>query len=319
MSPNPKKKSERTSPAKKQRFVKARPAGRAAKPAVHKTRTAAGSRRLKPGSAILAAFPRAPLVEGSYPGDLEKLDALVRAQGLSGLNEETASIHLPLEAPVLTALALQLEELGRLRILSFRPLYLVAKEAVDFLGGKLVPYIEAFHRTHPKEPGVPFDRLADRFDAPRTMLKLALKSLVHAGLLREDESAFAAASFKKQLPPREEKALEKLEELCFGGDFRPLTLREIHEQYAIALPKLEAMLAELIERRRVIGGKEGFYLHARWLDDLVTRLRALKKKEMTIAEFKTLTGLSRKFAIPLLELLDSMGVTRRRGSVRDIL
>jgi Elongation factor SelB, winged helix len=38
-----------------------------------------------------------------------------------------------------------------------------------------------------------------------------------------------------------------------------------------------------------------------------------------VAEFKALTSLSRKYAIPLLELLDQMGVTRRRGAVREIL
>ena len=270
---------------------------------------------------VPAAVPLPPLppIAGAYPGDLEKLDALVRAQGLRGLKEETASIHLPLDGSVLTALAQQLEEIGRVRILSFRPLFLVAKEAVDFLGGKLVPYIEAFHRTHLKEPGASFDRLADRFEAPRTVLKLALKSLVHAGTLKENESGFALAAFKRELPLREEKALEKLEQMCFSGDFRALTLRDVHEQYAIALPKLEDMLAELVERRRIVGGRDGFYLHARWLDDLTAKLRALNKKELTIAEFKALTGLSRKFAIPLLELLDERGVTRRRGSVREIL
>jgi hypothetical protein len=38
-----------------------------------------------------------------------------------------------------------------------------------------------------------------------------------------------------------------------------------------------------------------------------------------VADFKAMTGLSRKYSIPLLELLDSLGVTRRKGSVRDIL
>jgi selenocysteine-specific elongation factor len=74
-----------------------------------------------------------------------------------------------------------------------------------------------------------------------------------------------------------------------------------------------------VERRRIIQGKEGFYLHSRWLDELAARLRALPLKVMTIAEFKALTGLSRKYAIPLLELLDEMGVTRRKGSLREIL
>jgi len=308
MTPSPRKKSDR-------------PAGATGKktPAASKARRSSPTRSTRTRVPSPAALPPMPLAPGAYPGDLEKLDALVRAQGVRGLTEETATIHLPLEAPALTALAQQLEEIGRVRILSFRPLYLLAQEAVDFLGGKLTAYIEAFHLTHLKEPGVDFKRLADHFDVPRTVLKLALKSLLHDATLKEHEEAFALAGFKRELPIREEKALEKLEEMCFGGDFRALTLRDIHQQYDIALPKLEAMLDELIERRRIISGQDGFYLHARWLEELTAKLRALGKKELTIAEFKGLTGLSRKFAIPLLELLDERGVTRRRGSVREIL
>ncbi|NTU51038.1 MAG: hypothetical protein HGA94_01180, partial [Candidatus Aminicenantes bacterium] len=55
------------------------------------------------------------------------------------------------------------------------------------------------------------------------------------------------------------------------------------------------------------------------LDELVLKIRGSKKRELTVADFKAMTGLSRKYSIPLLELLDSMGVTRRKGSVRDIL
>ena len=308
MTPSPRKKSARPAQA----------AGKKMK-ASSKVRRTTQTRSTKTRVPVPEALPPLPLAPGAYPGDLEKFDALVRAQGLNGLTEDAATIHLPLEEPVLIALAQQLEEIGRVRILSFKPLFVVAKEAVDFLGGKLVGYIEAFHLTHLKEPGVEFARLADRFDAPRTVLKLALKSLVHEKTLKEADGAYALAAFKRELPLREEKALEKLEEMCFGGDFRALTLRDIHQQYDIALPKLEAMLSELIERRRIIAGQDGFYLHARWLDDLTARLRALGKKELTIAEFKALTGLSRKFAIPLLELLDERGVTRRHGSVREIL
>ncbi|MGD0783254.1 MAG: SelB C-terminal domain-containing protein, partial [Candidatus Aminicenantales bacterium] len=288
-------------------------------PAAARPRRTAPPRSAKTRLPAAAALPPMPLAPGAYPGDLEKLDALARAQGVHGLTEETATIHLPLDASVLTVLAQQLEEIGRIRILSFRPLHLVAQEAVDFLGGKVTAYIAAFHRTHLKEPGVDFRRLADHFDVPRTVLKLALKSLVHGEALKEHEEAFALPGFKRELPVREEKALEKLEEMCFGGDFRALTLRDIHQQYDIALPKLEAMLNELIERQRIISGQDGFYVHARWLDELTAKLRALGRKELTIAEFKSLTGLSRKFAIPLLELLDERGVTRRHGSVREIL
>jgi selenocysteine-specific elongation factor len=40
---------------------------------------------------------------------------------------------------------------------------------------------------------------------------------------------------------------------------------------------------------------------------------------MDVATFKELTGVSRKYAIPLLEYLDRERVTRRVGDAREIL
>jgi len=60
-------------------------------------------------------------------------------------------------------------------------------------------------------------------------------------------------------------------------------------------------------------------LHSKWLDEIISRIEKSKKRELTVADFKELTGLTRKYAIPLLELLDQMGVTRRKGRIREIL
>ena len=82
---------------------------------------------------------------------------------------------------------------------------------------------------------------------------------------------------------------------------------------------MEKLLALLVERKSVVQGKDGFYVNSVWLDELVAKLRARESKEFTVAEFKDMTGLSRKYSIPLLELLDEMGVTRRKGNSREIL
>lgn len=309
-------------PAKKKKL---RATKRAARPASARSASArpAPARKARraaaPAAPALPPLPPPPPGAEPYPGDMAKLDALVHGQGLRGLHEEEASVHLPLEPPDLLALAERLEEAGRLRILSFHPLHVIGNGAVDFLAGKILAYIEAFHAHHPKDAGLDRKRLAERFDVPSSVLKLTLKSMVHDKRLREEAGLFAASSFRPVLPPREEKMLEELEQACFGGDFRAVSLNDVRERFNLAPDRLESMLSRLVERRRIVQGKEGFYLHARWLEDLTARLRALPARVVTIAEFKALTGLSRKYAIPLLELLDDRGITRRKGSQREIL
>jgi selenocysteine-specific elongation factor len=44
-----------------------------------------------------------------------------------------------------------------------------------------------------------------------------------------------------------------------------------------------------------------------------------KKKEMTVAEFRDILGTSRKYALPLLEYLDSNRITLRVGDIRKFM
>ena len=107
--------------------------------------------------------------------------------------------------------------------------------------------------------------------------------------------------------------------MCLKGDFRQFSLEDRRRHFHITPQKLDWMLSLLTERKKIIQGTDGLLLHSQWLDEVVQNLKKSGKKEMTITEFKKITGLSRKYAIPLLELLDQMGVTRRKGSVREIL
>ncbi|MDP2915600.1 MAG: SelB C-terminal domain-containing protein, partial [Candidatus Aminicenantes bacterium] len=252
-------------------------------------------------------------------GDADILLGLAREKGLKGVRESEAEERLPLDASGLAELAGKLEEKGQVRILSFAPLFIVSRESVDFLGQKILLYLTQFHQKNPKENGIPLDRLKKRFDAPAKILLLALMTLVHDGRLMQEGGEFALADFRRQLPPREEQLLRKLETTCFEGEFQALTTKEILERIPLTPQKLESLLDILIERKKVVAVPAGFYFPAAWLEGIIAKIRALSKRELSVAEFKTMTGLSRKFAIPMLELLDGMGVTRRDGSTRAIL
>lgn len=252
-------------------------------------------------------------------GDADILLGLAREKGLKGLRESEVEERLPLDASGLAELAGKLEEKGEVRILSFAPLFIVSRESVDFLGQKILLYLTQFHQKNPKENGLPLDRLKKRFDAPAKILLLALMTLVHDGRLKQESGEFALADFRRRLPPREEQLLRKLETTCFEGEFQILTTKEILERIPLTPQKLESLLDILIERKKVVAVPAGFYFPAAWLDGIIAKIRALSKRELSVAEFKTMTGLSRKFAIPILEWLDGMGVTRRDGSTRAIL
>jgi selenocysteine-specific elongation factor len=251
--------------------------------------------------------------------EMDMLGALCRKKGTSGLHEREIMEFCNLDAERLLQWGEKMEEEGKVKILSFSPLHLISRESFDRLGEKILAYLEQFHEKQPAQKGVLLEKVKNRFGVSEKVLHLAVKTLEKAGRARQAGPCLMLPSHEMALSAQEEQILQRLEEMCYRGEFQSVSLEEIRRQFHLSQERLEKLLSLLTEREKVIQGPEGLFIHSLWLDDIIGRVRALGKKEMTVAEFKELSGLSRKYAIPLLELLDQMGVTRRRGPVREIL
>ena len=75
----------------------------------------------------------------------------------------------------------------------------------------------------------------------------------------------------------------------------------------------------LRERVLIKMGLDEIYIHNRPLETLREQLRSLRGQVLDVAGFKQLTGLSRKYAIPLLEYLERERITRKVGDKRLVL
>jgi len=252
-------------------------------------------------------------------GEKDMLLALAEAGGLEGLQGERLASFSRLSASRVEALARALEAEAKVRILAFDPLRLVAEDSLAFLRGRIVAFLTRYHKTHTSQRGAPLEKLEKRIETPRAILVLALRLLAKEGRVVEEGGIVRLADFRIPLTAGEEESLAALERKVLDGKLGSVPLDEIRAELKLTPAKLQTLLTVLAERKKVVEGVDGFIVHASWLEEIVRKLRASRKKELTVADFKAMTGLSRKYSIPLLELLDSMGVTRRKGSVRDIL
>jgi selenocysteine-specific elongation factor len=249
----------------------------------------------------------------------DMIEALCRKKGIRGLRERDIELFCRLSRETLQGLSEDLEEEGKVKILAFAPLLLISWESFAFIGDKVVAYLEQHYERRPTLRGVPIDKVKQRFHISERILQLAVRTLEKAGRVRQVRNRLALPSRDALLSPHEEKILQKLEEMCYRGEFQSVSLKSLGREFRLSAERLDRLLSVLTERRKVVQGPEGLFIHARWLDDIVSQVRALGKKDLTVADFKAMTGLSRKYAIPLLELLDQMGVTRRKGPTREIL
>jgi selenocysteine-specific elongation factor len=171
-------------------------------------------------------------------------------------------------------------------------------------------------------------KLPARFGIPKGELKSALKTTVDGSLF---DAAFDALVADETLAVRGERvrpagspweppaatvaALERLEaELESAGLAVPET--------AAWQKQLGATGAEVLSLGyflgRLVRVSQEFTYTAKQLDRLRTKLAAhfARKPTMNVAEFKEISGVSRKYAVPLMEHGDRMGWTVRSGDER---
>jgi selenocysteine-specific elongation factor len=64
---------------------------------------------------------------------------------------------------------------------------------------------------------------------------------------------------------------------------------------------------------------DDMFMHRDAIDGIEKTIRGLKGQTLDVGRLKQITGLSRKYAIPLLEHLDRQRITRREGATRVVL
>lgn len=272
-----------------------------------------------PSSEDLKPSRRKSLLAKLELGERDMVLAMTEFGGLKGLKGEDLEPLCRLSRTRVEQLARALEEEGQVRILSFQPLWLVSQGSLDFLRGRIVTYLAQFHKGHPGQRGAPLEKLEARFEAPRNVLVLALRLLAKEGRAVVETGVVRLPDFRIPLSAADEATLAELEAMVLSGELGSVTLDDVRARLSLTPGKLQTLLAVLAERKKIVEGIDGFIIHQRWLDEIVAKIRGSGQRELTVADFKAMTGLSRKYSIPLLELLDSLGVTRRKGSIRDIL
>ncbi|HYA49242.1 MAG TPA: SelB C-terminal domain-containing protein [Burkholderiales bacterium] len=271
-----------------------------------------------PGADVKPARRR-DLLERLAGGESEMILVLAEVRGIRGVSVDDVRNFSGLDAARVEELARGLEAEAKVRILSFSPLSFLLQDSLDFLCRRVAAYLAQYHKKHPGQRTVPFDRIEKKFGVAPNVLNLALRMLAKEGRVSLAGGAAELVGFRPPLSAEDEKILAEMESLFLEGELAQVSLDDIRRRFRLNPGRLQRLLAVLVERKKIVEGRDGFILHSRWLDEVVAKLRASGRRELTVADFKALTGLSRKYAIPLLELLDEMGVTRRKGAVRDIL
>ncbi|MDX1501218.1 MAG: selenocysteine-specific translation elongation factor [Thermoanaerobaculia bacterium] len=103
------------------------------------------------------------------------------------------------------------------------------------------------------------------------------------------------------------------------GALDPPSPAEVARELGAKPQIVEGVIRYLVERGRLARLPGGLLIAAETVEEVARELGATGWERFTVPQFKERFGLTRKWAIPLLEHLDSTGVTRRAGDERLLL
>jgi selenocysteine-specific elongation factor len=183
---------------------------------------------------------------------------------------------------------------------------------------RLVAAVQEFHRKNPLLPGMPRQDLRGKLlaDAPPFLLDAALGAT--RDLVAEGETV-RARSHNVVLKEDEEQARTAIERAFEKAGLATPGVPEVLAQSGVETARARSLLEILLRERRLVRISGDLVFHRSALDGLRQLLAARRATRFDVSTFKDWTGISRKYAIPLLEYLDRERVTRREGEERLVL
>src|SRR5277367_3254141 len=246
------------------------------------------------------------------------LDAAPRGTTLAEIVARTGWIESQTRAA-----AEKLAAAKRARILAGTPIVVAPAEVFTVCAAAIRKAVETFHRANPLLPGIPKQELRARAGRARAeIFDAALGDLVAARALVVTGDLVGQAGREIALSAEESRAKELIEREFESAGLTVPAFASVLAKLPVDAPRAQKILQILLREKVLVKISADLVFHRNTLQrlrELLAKYRKERGDRLPITVFKELTGVTRKYAIPLLEHLDREQVTRRAGDERVIL
>ena len=262
-------------------------------------------------------------------GAVEAVAAMVMAAGLPGLPGEALSARAGV-APAAVAAMIEALATRGVEAVGDR---LVTASHLTRAKDLLVKLVTAFHRAQPLSDGLPREEAREKVASTfgKATADRSLDTSVFDRIVDDLKKAkivagadrLALASHKVAATGEDARIKDAIAAAYAAAGLKPPDVATVQAAAGAPAAMVEKITAVLI-REKVLVRLDTLTFHASALQTLKDEMRALKAGSagvvtVDVAAFKDKYGISRKFAIPLLEYLDRERVTRRTGDVRLVI
>jgi selenocysteine-specific elongation factor len=207
---------------------------------------------------------------------------------------------------------------GRGRVWSLGGRLSVHADTAERLQQQLLTAVADFHHRQPESPGIRREVLLTESGMRKELFHGLIERMLSAGSLVERKGLLALPGHQEQFNEAERDLLARIESLYRMRPFNPPDPKEVAGGTGAAAPEVTRAMRILVEQQRLVRIDQDLLFHSEAVAQARDRLIAyiLQNGPLESVKFKYLLDTTRKYAIPMLDYFDKIGVTRRVGYTR---
>jgi len=182
----------------------------------------------------------------------------------------------------------------------------------------ITKYLEDFHEKQPNQKFMKGEELKEKSNFNNNWFEFVISNLISIDIVRQIQSGYSLANYSVELSDKDQKNADFIENLINNFNFEPVTVKLLAEESNLPNKKLLELLHVLKGQDKVIEIADGMWSSHLKIKEIIADLKQYfaKSDDLSVVEFKDITGLTRKSAIPLLEYFDGQNITSRDGNNR---
>jgi len=248
----------------------------------------------------------------------EGLAERINRSGLGGMLAVDLAREMGLPGDVVTESLQSLLDTGRCMVAKSQRW--LSSHAVARMEARLRETLEAFHRAEPLRPGM--SRGALRGILPENVkpesAELAVRRLEDSGTIVNEGEYARLADFSPTLDGEAQAAVTRIREQAVAARLEPPSMNDWSQKLGISVERFRDLAAHLEREQALIRAPGDLFFDKSAIEGLRDKVTSYfaDHDELDTQTYKDLIGTTRRTAMPLMELLDDLHVTRRMGDVR---
>jgi len=194
-------------------------------------------------------------------------------------------------------------------------------EVIERLKLRLLQTVADFHSQNPLVAGMSKEALREKLQLSPDVFALALQQLISSKKLDISGELVRLPGGGVVMKDEEAESKKLIEDAFLSAGLKAPALKDVLAGLKVDKNRAQKIVTLLLRDKTLLKISEDLVFHRNALEELRKTVHAEKSRSprIDVSHFKDLTGVTRKYAIPLLEYLDREHVTRRVGDERVIL